>query len=270
MDYTGPRALTIKSHELRGATTVDTIPPNLDVIRSIETDSFGSAEEMSKVRHDQKSSEYSRRQTNSFLEEISLSKSVLSRTPLTPPPDDCTRKRMKTSKKDLPAKGESLSSPCTSKSRRSTNHSRNARIETNDRRRMLPENTVSPATNGRVSRIIDTDKLCERAHTAVAKNTDLKQEVVDIREEIQSLHTKVLCHVVDSGCRDPRQLRTFLGANGGREKLLGSPRSSEESRKVSAPMGGSDTALRGVNSRDAEIDVASRTIRQTFPLVWNG
>ena len=270
MDYTGPRPPTIKSHELHGATTVDTISPNLDVVRSIETDSFGSAEEMSKVRHDQKSSEYSRRQTNSFLEEMSLSKSVLSRTPLTPPPEDCTRKRTKTSEKDLPAKGESLSSPCTSKSRRSTNHSQNARTETDDVRRVPLEKKVLPAAKGRVTRTIDTDRLRERAHTAVVKNTNLKQEVVDIREEIQSLHTKVLCHVVDIGCRDPRQLRTFLGADGGREKIPGSPRSSEESSKVPAPVSGFDTGLRGVNLCNAETDVASGTVRQTFPLVWNG
>ena len=38
-------------------------------------------------------------------------------------------------------------------------------------------------------------------------------------EEIQLLHTQVLCHVVDSGCRAPHELRALLCVNEGRESL---------------------------------------------------
>lgn len=64
-----------------------------------------------------------------------------------------------------------------------------------------------------------TDKLRESAHIIITANNRLRQEVMDKMVEIQALHTKVLCHAVDTGCRDPQELRKFLCSNEGHNAI---------------------------------------------------
>ena len=62
------------------------------------------------------------------------------------------------------------------------------------------------AAKCRVNKNIQNNKVRESAHAIVAVNTSLKQEVLDKMEEIQALHTEILCHIVEVGCRDPQEL----------------------------------------------------------------
>lgn len=199
----------------------------LERIRPIESGSFGSAEEMFKMRDEQASTrEYSLRQTYSFLNE--MSSSAAQNFPLAWTLPGKERVRAKPSRKITPPLDDTWSPPTKETGATYTKYSRSMRPPTDDARQASLNKNKLAAAKCRVNKNIQTDKLRESAHTAVATNNRLWQEVMDKMEEIQALHTEVLCHAVDSGCRDPHELREFLCSDEGQDTVRGGPATSEE------------------------------------------
>lgn len=189
----------------------------LDRIKPVESESFGSAEEMCKVRDEQTSArEYSLRQTYSFLNEISSS--VIQDSP----PKWASPRRVhcsaKPARKISPPFDDTWSPPPVETTADLTKSSSRNALNGDARQASLNKNKLA-AAKCRVNKNLQTDKLRESAHTVVTANNRLRQEVMDKMEEIQALHTEVLCHAVDHGCRDPHELRKFLCNDEGRDTL---------------------------------------------------
>ena len=180
----------------------------LERIQPVEPDPFGSAEEMFKMREEQTlTREYSLRQTYSFLNE--MSSSGIQELPLTWVSPGKEKFRAKPSRKITPPSDDTWSPPAKEISAASNKHF-SGRVKSEDARQASLNKNKLAAAKCRVNKTIQTDKLRESAHSVLAANTRLRQEVMDKMEEIQALHTEVLCHVVDNGCRDPHELRHFL------------------------------------------------------------
>jgi hypothetical protein len=198
----------------------------LERIKPVESDSFGSAEEMWKIRDEQTSArEYSLRQTYSFLNEIS-SLGVQD----TSPNWSYRRKDnyvVKAARKIFPPTHDTWNLPSAEATTTyETSPIRNA--PTRDARQTSLNKNKLAAAKCRINKNIQTDKLRESAHTVIAANNRLRQEVMDKMEEIQALHTEVLCHAVDRGCHDPHELRQFLCSDGGRDTVRSDPALAEE------------------------------------------
>ena len=221
-----PASSTDLSDEDPYTEIVGTSSQVLERIRPIESDSFGSAEEMFRVRDEQTLvREYSLRQTYSFLNEISSSGVQDSRPTwafsgeqkhLTKPPR----------KISLPS-DDTWSPPTTEADAKYIRSFSQNQLSGDARQALLNKNKLA-AAKCRVNKNIQTDKLRESAHTVVAANNRLRQEVMDKMEEIQALHTEVLCHAVNNRCRDPHELRRFLCSDEGRHAVRGDPALSEE------------------------------------------
>ena len=198
----------------------------LERIQPIESDPFGSAEEMFKMREEQTlTREYSMRQTYSFL--IEMSSSGTRDVPLTWVSPGKEKPRAKPSRKITPPSDDTWSPPAKETTATSNKHS-SGKVRSEDARQASLNKNKVAAAKCRVNKTIQTDKLRESAHTVLAANTRLRQEVMDKMEEIQALHTEVLCHVVDNGCRDPHELRHFLCSYEGKDMVRDDPAVPEQ------------------------------------------
>lgn len=191
-----------------------------------ESDSFGSAEEMFRIRDEQTSvREYSLRQTYSYLNEISSSGAQDSRPNLKFPSEQ--RPLTKPPRKISPSSDDTWSPPTTEADAKYVMSFSQNQLGEGARQALLSKNKLA-AAKCRVKKNIQADKLRESAHTVVAANNRLRQEVMNKMEEIQALHTEVLCHAVNNRCRDPHELRRFLCSDEGRHAVRGDPALSEE------------------------------------------
>lgn len=226
----------------------------LERIRPVESDSFGSAEEMRKIRDEQTSArEYSLRQTYSFLNEISSSGNSD-----TSPNWSYPRKEKyvtKPTRKISPPTDDAWSIPSTGIA---TTYARSPirNAPSGDARQTSLNKNKLAAAKCRINKNIQTDKLRESAHTVVAANNRLRQEVMDKMEEIQALHTEVLCHAVDHGCRDPHQLRQFLCSEEGRDTV-----DRNDPARAEDPQSPTTTIPTTLDSRNRQ-QAAGRTTRR--------
>jgi hypothetical protein len=221
-----PASSTDLSDENPYTEIVGTSSQVLERIRPIESDSFGSAEEMFKVRDEQTSvREYSLRQTYSFLNEISSSGIQDSRPTCAFPGKQ--KSLSKPSRKTSVPSDDTWSLTTPEADAKYISSFPQTQLSGDARKTLLNKNKLA-AAKCRVNKNIQTNKLRESVHTVVAANNRLRQEVMDKMEEIQALHTEVLCHAVNNRCRDPHELRRFLCSDEGRHAVPGNPARSEE------------------------------------------